>query len=243
MGNGGNIVFEAHDPGDFLGTPEDEAALQPGTVNRHRTGLVHAVIAVHVAQVPQVHGVLGGFLGMSREPGTPEFQVAPVVTGWRRIGQVPLGRASAMAPPGEDQAQDFPGFEHLQSGGPRRRRERGRHALAGDIILVPVKGAHEAAVAHPPAGLGAEIGTQVRTDRPGHADVALPIAPDNDLFAKPGFLEQHLFLDPLAAGDEIPALRKWVKHGCCPVITWRCIHLQWCIPGLMTAVSATGLSA
>ena len=74
-----------------------------------------------------------------------------------------------------------------------------------------MKRTNEATVSHPAPDFGAEVGAKMRAERLGYADSAMLAAPDDDLFTKPSFPQQPLFLYRPAAGDEIPALRKRKK--------------------------------
>ena len=161
----------------------------------------------------EVHGVLGRFLRMSREPDAPEFHFAPVGARRRRFRKLPLRRPSAAAPPGKNQTENFARLEDPQSGGPGRRRAGRGNALAGDIVLEAVERADKATVAHPASGFGAQIGAQMRADRFSDTDVSILVAPDDDPFAKPGFPEQLFFLYRLAAGDSFSiVLRLAMKY-------------------------------
>ena len=188
----------------------------------------------------EVHGVLGRFLRMSREPDAPEFHFAPVGARRRRFRKLPLRRPSAAAPPGKNQTENFARLEDPQSGGPGRRRAGRGNALAGDIVLEAVERADKATVAHPASGFGAQIGAQMRADRFSDTDVAILVAPDDDPFAKPGFPEQLFFLYRLAAGDEIPAFGKWRKQGEAVRLVWTCFHLVRTVTGPMAADSPAG---
>ena len=188
----------------------------------------------------EVHGVLGRFLRMPREPDAPEFQVGPVGSGRRRVRQGPLGRPAAAAPPRKDQTQNFAGFEHLQFGGPGCRDEGRGHALAGDIVLETVERADEAAVAHAASGFRPQFGAQMRTDRLGHTDASSPVAPHDNLFAQPGFLEQLLLLYLFAAGDEVPAFRKRKKQGEAVALVSTGCHWYRSSPGSKAGASPAG---
>ncbi len=93
-------VFYTQDPANAF---EVEATLQIGTIHRYQTDRLHFVVAVYVAQVSQVHGVLGCFLGMASEPEYVESQFTPLLfSGW--LGwQLPLWR-----PPIPNQAKIMP---------------------------------------------------------------------------------------------------------------------------------------
>ena len=188
----------------------------------------------------EVHGVLGRFLRMPREPDAPEFEVGPVGSGRRRVRKVPLRRPSATAPPGKDQTQNFAGVEDLQSGRSGRRRVGRGHALAGDIVLEPVERADKAAVAHAAAGCQPQFGAQMRTDRLGHTDASFPVAPHDNLFTQPGFLKQLLLLYFFAAGDEVPAFGKWRKQGEAVALVLTGCHEYPPSPGSKAAASLAG---
>ena len=161
----------------------------------------------------EVDRVFRGFLGMAPEPDAPELGIAPVRRAALRRGELPLRRPPADAVPGEDQPLELPRLVPRQPGGLRRRRVRRGDAPAGRVVLVAVERADEAAVAHPAAGLGPEIGAQMRADRPGDADRAAGIAPGDDPCAQPGLPDERLPFQRRAAGDEVPALRERMERG------------------------------
>ena len=212
VGDGGNVVCVYLDPGYFLASREVEAALEVGALHLDGADPVHAAEAVHVAQVSVVDGVLGRLLGMPREPDAPGLELAPVVPG-RFFREAPLRRPSAQPPPGEDETQDFARLEHVQPGGPGRRRVGRLDALTGGVVLEPVEGTDEAAVPHHAADVGAQFRTQMRAEVLRHADAPLIVAPDDDLLAHPDSLDQFFLLYRLSGGDEVPAFRKRKKRG------------------------------
>ena len=184
-----------------------------GAVDRYRADPAHVAVAVHVTQVRHVHGVLGRFLGMAGEPDGPESRLAPVGAGRRILGKTPLRRPATTPPPGEHQTEDFACVEHpelrrLGSGGKGRS-----DASTGCIVLETVKRTDQMAVAHAAPGGGSQFGTQVRTRRLGHADAPFPVAPDDDLLAHPGPLNQPFPLYGPAGCNEVPTLGKRGKRG------------------------------
>ena len=212
VGDGGNVVCVDLYPGYFLASREVETALEVGAFHLDGSDPVHAAVAVHVAQVSVVDGVLGRLLGMPREPDAPGFEVAPVVPG-RFFREAPLWRPSAGPPPGEDEAQDFARLENFKPGGPGRRRVGRLDALPCGVVLEPVEGTDEAAVPHHASDFGAQLRAQMRAEVLRHADAPRIVAPDDDLFAHPGFLDQFFLFYRLSGGDEVPAFRKRIKRG------------------------------
>ena len=157
VGDSGGFVSEVFYTQDPANAFEVEATLQIGTIHRYRTDRLHFVVAVYVAQVSQVHGVLGCFLGMASEPEYVESQFTPLLfSGW--LGwQLPLWRPAADPEPGEDHAEDLSGLIYFQFRGSRCRGIRSRNALAGRIVLKPVKRTDEATIAHLAADLRPQV--------------------------------------------------------------------------------------
>ena len=226
MGHGGDIVRKAGDSGDGLGSLEIETTSQIDAVHRHGSHPVHAAVAVHVPQVREVHGVLGRFLGMAGEPDRPEFHFAPVGPARRIFGKVPLRRPPAASPPSENQAENFPCLEHLQSGRSGCRGKGRGDALAGCIVFETVERADQVAVAYLPPRFRAQLGTQMRTYRLCHADAPLFVAPGDDLPTQPAFLDQLPLRYRLTTGDEIPAFGKRRKRGEVVTLALTCLHFS-----------------
>ena len=121
-----------------------------------------------------------------------------------------MRRPAAAPEPGEDQIEDLSGLVYLQFRGSGCRGVRSRNALAGRIVLKPVKRTDEATVAYPAASLRPQVRAQVRTYRIGHADTACLVAPGDDFLAQPCLLDQFFLKNGLAACDEIPSLgERW----------------------------------
>ena len=208
MGDRGDVEEDVDEPGDALRAPEVEATLQVGPVNRHRANRLHVVVAVNRTQVGEVHGVLGGLLGVALEAEGAERHTAPIgPVGWIS-GQAPLRLPAADPPPGEDQPQNLLGLEYLQPGGPWRRRKGGGDALAGCIEFESVEWADETALSYRPAAAWPQVGTHVGTNRLGHANQPIVIAPGNDVLPQPGLLDQLFLQDRFAACNEVPPLGK-----------------------------------
>ena len=166
------------------------------------------VVAVDVAQVGQVHGVLGRLLWVAREAEGADLEAAPALRIQRSDGQAPLGLPSVDAPPGEDEAEYLLGLEDAQLRGPGRLGEGRGDALAGGVEFVAVEGAEEPAVADAPPGGGAQVGPKVRADGLGDADTPVVVAPDYDVLAHPGLLDELVLQDGLARCYEVPAFGK-----------------------------------
>ena len=173
----------------------------------------HVVVAVHVAQVGQVHRVLCRLLRVAGKPEGLDFKVAPLVSCRRLFGQVPLRRASVDAPPGEDEAENLPRGEDAQPRALGRRRIGSRDAGARRVVGEAVKGTDQSAVAHAPAGCGAQRGSQVRTERPGDADGSLVVAPHDDVLPHPLLLDQCALRYRATVGNEVPPFGKREEGG------------------------------
>ena len=208
VGDGRDLVDEILDPEDPADPPEVEATLEVGAVHRDRTDGMHIIVAVHVAEVSKIHGVLPRLLGMALEAEVPERRLAPLGGRGRGRGKVPGRRPAAAAEPGEDEAEDLPGGVDAQSGGLGGRGVGGGDALAGGIELEAVEGTDESAVAHLAAHVRTEARAQVRAHGVGHADAAFVVAPGDDLPAEEGLLDQSLPEKGLAGREEIPPLRE-----------------------------------
>ena len=152
-------------------------------------------------------------LGMPREPDAPELGLPPVVRLAPRRGQFPLRRAGADSVPGEDQPLELAGRQQVQPGGFGRRRIGRRDAPAGRVVFVAVERAYEAAVPHPAAGLGPEVGAEMGARRARHAEPPVPVAPGDDPPAQPGLSGELPPLQRRPARDEVPALRKRIERG------------------------------
>ena len=205
-GVGDHVEDEGREPGDPPRSPEAEAALQAGAVDRDRIDLRHVAVAVDVAQMGHVDRILRRLLGVTGEAQGADLLPAPAGIVGRAAVQTPLRLAPADAPPGEDQAADLPRLEDPQPGRAGRRRERRMHALAGRVELEAVEGADEPALADAAPRVGAQVGTEMRADRLGDADARLGVGPDDDVLAHPRPLDEPSLAQRLAAGDEVPAL-------------------------------------
>ena len=143
----------------------------------------------------------------------PELGLPPVVRLAPRRGQFPLRRAGADSVPGEDQPLELAGRQQVQPGGFGRRRIGRRDAPAGRVVFVAVERAYEAAVPHPAAGLGPEVGAEMGARRARHAEPPVPVAPGDDPPAQPGLSGELPPLQRRPARDEVPALRKRIERG------------------------------
>ena len=97
-------------------------------------------------------------------------------------------------------------------------------ALADRIELEAVERTDEAAVAHRPSALGAQVGAHVGTDRLGHADASFIVAPGDDVLTQPGLRKQFVPEDGLAGCNEVPTLGEGIQCG--PLVQYRtvCLH-------------------
>ena len=161
---------------------------------------------MRVGQMFQVHGILRRFLWVTSKPQRAESQLAPLPTGGWLIRQIPLWRPAGAAPPGEDHAEDLFGLVDLQLRSSGSRGAGSGDALPGRVELEPVKGTDQATVAHRATNRGSHMRAQVRTERACHTDATFVVAPDDDLLAHPGPLDQLLSQQVLAFCDEIPPL-------------------------------------
>ena len=153
-----------------------------------------------------VDRVLGGLLRMPGEAHRLDVDPAPARLLRLLVGQAPLRLAALNAPPGEDQSADLAGLVDAQSGRPGRSGEGRLDALAAGVELEPVEGADEPAITDLPAGVGTQIGAEMRAIGLGDADVAVVVAPDDDVLAHPRLLDQPGLEQIGATGDEVPAL-------------------------------------
>ena len=181
VGGSRNLVEGFNYTGDPAAAPELEPSKKMCTIDRSLANRLYVAVTMDVLQVSQVHGVLRQLLDMAGKSDAPEFRIAPVVSCGRHVRKGPLRRSSSGAPPGEDQAVNFPCFEHLELHGFRRRGKGSRHAIAGNIVREPVKGADETVITQLAAGGRPQRGTHVRAHRLGHADSAFTVTPGNDV--------------------------------------------------------------
>ena len=177
-------------------------------VHRQRIGAAHAVVAVDVAQMGEIDGVLCRFLGMAGKSRGPDVEAGIAGLVRRFSGQVPLRGPSADAPPGKDQPGDVPGLEYPQPGRFGRGAKGIGHALAVGVVFKAVERADKLAITNKPTGVGSQIGPQVRAVSLGDADAVVAVGPHHDVLAHPGLLDELGPLDGRTAGDEIPALGK-----------------------------------
>ena len=77
-----------------------------GPVHRYCPDTVHAVVAVDIKEVGQIHGVLCCLLGMAGKACGPDLELAPPCFVQRIRGQVPLRLSSLDSPPSENQAKN-----------------------------------------------------------------------------------------------------------------------------------------
>ena len=106
MGCGGEIKGQSCDFGDPPSAPEVEASLETRPVHRYCPDTVHAVVAVDIKEVGQIHGVLCCLLGMAGKACGPDLELAPPCFVQRIRGQVPLRLSSLDSPPSENQAKN-----------------------------------------------------------------------------------------------------------------------------------------
>ena len=202
----GHVGHDPEDAADPMAPLELERVGQVGAVHRNPPELPGVVVAVDVGQMVHVHRVLGRELRVALQTEPRELQRAP------RLGfqgrKDPLRGPADRAPPGEDHAGDFLRLEHAEPGVFRRRRTRRCDALAVDVVLEPVEGADEAAVAHPPAHARPEVRPEVRAIRTRDANAAPPVAPRDDVLAQKDLLDQPGLADRVETLHEVPALRK-----------------------------------
>ena len=118
---------------------------------------------------------------MSTEPeGTlnPSLHTTPRPVVGSAFGRAHCEGRPPLPQPSEDHAEDLSGLVYLQFRGFGCRGVRSRNALAGRIVLKPVKRTDEATVAYLTADRRPQVRAQVRTYRVGHADAAGLVAPE-----------------------------------------------------------------
>ena len=213
VGSGRNAIDAVDETCDGAAAGEIETGEKVRTVNGRLPDSLHVSVAMHMPQVRQVHGVLCDFLHVAGKPDGPDFQIAPVVFGRRRVRQVPLRRAARVAPPTKDEALNDPRIIDVQCQGSRRRRERRCDTVAGDIVREAVKGTDKTAIAHAAADGRAQCGTHVRTYRIGYADTSIVVAPRDDVPSKPLPFKQFFLGQGALTRDEVPPLGKREQGG------------------------------
>ena len=103
---GRDVQSERRNLGDPPSAPEVEAALETRPVHRYCPDTVHAVVAVDIKEVGQIHGVPCCLLGMAGKAYGPDLELAPACFVQRIRGQVPLRLSSLDSPPSENQAKN-----------------------------------------------------------------------------------------------------------------------------------------